>query len=378
MIAVFLAAYSIPVTFGSVVHVIGSSSAANVTSVTPGAVGVTQAANAAALRDYADGATATAYSLSQQLVTSATNVGYALVLVLLIFGWTGGKALVSTSYSGAKEKVHKPKTRRTRGNGRGRGCVMRHRSLKVGRVIVVWVINTAALMLLAWILQGFSIESWGSGLALAAVLGLLNALVWPLLIRVALPLTVITLGFGVLLLNGVFVWLASDILAGSVQISGLWTAVVVALGLTLINNTVTLFLGIDDDDLYYREVIKRHARKSKETAAPTNVPGVLFLEIDGLAHDVLVRAMRDGSAPTMAAWLRNGSHTMTEWECDWSSQTGSDAVGDLAGLELGHAGFPLVGEGQAGSVRLEQPQEREGDREAALERQGPPVRRRGQ
>ena len=120
-------------------------------------------------------------------------------------------------------------------------------------------------MLLAWILQGFSIESWWSGLALAAVLGLLNALVWPLLIRIALPLTVITLGFGVLLLNGVFVWLASDILSDSVQISGLWTAIVVALGLTLINNLVTLFLGIDDDDLYYREVIKRHARKSKET-----------------------------------------------------------------------------------------------------------------
>ena len=90
-------------------HVIGSSSAANVTSVTPGAVGVTQAANSVALRDYTDGATATAYSLSQQLVTSATNVLYALVLVLLIFGWTGGKALVATSYGGAKEKVHRPK-----------------------------------------------------------------------------------------------------------------------------------------------------------------------------------------------------------------------------------------------------------------------------
>ncbi|MGC1815246.1 MAG: lysylphosphatidylglycerol synthase domain-containing protein, partial [Solirubrobacterales bacterium] len=119
VIAVFLAAYSIPVTFGSVVHVIGSSSAANVTSVTPGAVGVTQAANAAALRDYTDGATATAYSLSQQLVTSATNVVYALVLVLLIFGWTGGKALVSTSYSGAKEKVHKPKHDEPEATGAG-------------------------------------------------------------------------------------------------------------------------------------------------------------------------------------------------------------------------------------------------------------------
>ena len=154
----------------------------------------------------------------------------------------------------------------------------RSSSLRVGRVIVVWAINTAALMLLAWVLPGFSIESWGSGLALAAVLGLLNALVWPLLIRVALPLTVITLGFGVLLLNGVFVWLASDVLSGSVQISGLWTAIVVALGLTLVNNVVTLFLGIDDDDLYYREVIKRHAarvegRRGADRRSGGAVPG---------------------------------------------------------------------------------------------------------
>ena len=121
VIAVFLAAYSIPVTFGSVVHVIGSSSAANVTSVTPGAVGVTQAANSVALHDYTDASTATAYSLSQQLVTSATNVVYALVLVLLIFGWTGGKALVSTSYSGAKEKVHKKKHDKSEATGAGGG-----------------------------------------------------------------------------------------------------------------------------------------------------------------------------------------------------------------------------------------------------------------
>lgn len=105
VIAVFLAAYSIPVTFDSVTRVIGSSSAANVTSVTPGAVGVTQAANVAALRDYTDSATATAYSLTQQLITSATNVIYALVLVVLIFGWTGGKELVGGSYTRARVKA---------------------------------------------------------------------------------------------------------------------------------------------------------------------------------------------------------------------------------------------------------------------------------
>lgn len=109
VIAVFLSAYAIPVTFGSVSHVIGSSSAANVTSVTPGAVGVTQAANAVALRDYTDSATATEYSISQQLVTTATNVAFALVMVVTVFGWTGGRALVLESYAESKERVHRRK-----------------------------------------------------------------------------------------------------------------------------------------------------------------------------------------------------------------------------------------------------------------------------
>ena len=125
VIAVFLAAYSIPVTFNSVTHVMGSTSAATVTTVTPGGVGVTQAANAVALRDYTDPATATAYSLTQELVTTATNVVLALILVLLVFGWTGGKGLVEESYTGAKEKVRttreasKEKRRRRRNHPEG-------------------------------------------------------------------------------------------------------------------------------------------------------------------------------------------------------------------------------------------------------------------
>jgi uncharacterized membrane protein YbhN (UPF0104 family) len=121
VIMVFLAAYSIPVTFGSVMSVIGSSSAANMTSVTPGAVGITQAANVVALKDYADADTATAYSLSQQLVTTVVNLGFALVLVVLIFGWTGGKLLVGSSYADAKVKASELKTSRGKSKAEAEG-----------------------------------------------------------------------------------------------------------------------------------------------------------------------------------------------------------------------------------------------------------------
>ena len=116
VIMVFLAAYSIPVTFDSVMSVIGSSSAANMTAVTPGSVGITQAANVVALKDYANADTVTAYSLSQQLVTTAVNAGYALLLVVLIFGWTGGKLLVSQSYADAKVKAKEMKDSRRKGD----------------------------------------------------------------------------------------------------------------------------------------------------------------------------------------------------------------------------------------------------------------------
>jgi uncharacterized membrane protein YbhN (UPF0104 family) len=115
VICVFLAAYSIPVTFDSVMGVIGSSSAANMTSVTPGAVGITQAANVVALESYTTADTATAYSLSQQLITTAINLGWALLLVVLIFGWSGGKLLVSQSYADAKVKAQEMKDSRGKG-----------------------------------------------------------------------------------------------------------------------------------------------------------------------------------------------------------------------------------------------------------------------
>jgi uncharacterized membrane protein YbhN (UPF0104 family) len=112
VIAVFLAGYGITVTFHTVMSVVGSGSIANVVSVTPGGVGVNQAADVAALSGVTDAATATAYSLGQQLAITAWNVVFALVLVVWAFGWTGGRLLVEQSYTDAKVKVEEQKTRR--------------------------------------------------------------------------------------------------------------------------------------------------------------------------------------------------------------------------------------------------------------------------
>jgi len=112
VIAIFLSGYGIAVTFHTVMSVVGGNSIANTVSVTPGGVGVNQATNVAALADVTDAATATAYSLGQQLAITAWNIAFAVVIVVWAFGWSGGRVLVEQSYTDAKVKVAEQKAQR--------------------------------------------------------------------------------------------------------------------------------------------------------------------------------------------------------------------------------------------------------------------------
>ncbi len=61
------------------------------------------------------------------------------------------------------------------------------------------------------------------------------------------------------------------------------------------------------------------------------MPGFLFVQIDGLGHDVLVEAMASGQAPFLSRLVETGTHRLHEWECDLSSQTGAMQAGILHG-----------------------------------------------
>ena len=120
-----------------------------------------------------------------------------------------------------------------------------------------------------------------------------------------------------------------DLLPGA-EIRGPLAAIAVTLVLAASTAIVNYGFAIDEDDWWYRAVVKRQARRRGDVVE-SDVPGLLMLEIDGLAHDVLLRAIRDGNAPTMARWLHSGSHELRRWETDWSSQTGACQAGILHG-----------------------------------------------
>jgi uncharacterized membrane protein YbhN (UPF0104 family) len=105
VMCVFLHAYDIPISFHTLMRIAGGNSIANTTSVTPGGAGVNQAFNVASLNGVTSSANATAYSVSQQLVTTAWNIVLGIILMVWAFGWSGGRMLVESSYGEAKEKA---------------------------------------------------------------------------------------------------------------------------------------------------------------------------------------------------------------------------------------------------------------------------------
>ena len=206
---------------------------------------------------------------------------------------------------------------------------MRRPHRLLGRLVTVVLLDAGALLLLSAILSGFHADSFGAALILAALLALANALIWPLLIRVALPFTVMTLGLGALALNALVLLAVAQIDYG-VHVDDFWTALIITLALTAVSSIAAAVLALDSGDLWTRHVVVRQLKRT-QLAVSSETPGVLFLEIDGLAHEVLRRALRDGNAPTLARWVHDDGYRLERWETDWSSQTGACQAGILHG-----------------------------------------------
>ncbi len=190
-------------------------------------------------------------------------------------------------------------------------------------------IDTLALLLLEAVLPGFGMPGFGAAVFTALGVGLVNALIWPVLSRFTLKLSVLTLGLWGLLLNSALVGLALGVMPW-VTIAGPWEAILISVAMAILTSLFSSLFAIDEDSTWYYNVVRSQLRRRGDVTA-SDQPGIVFLEIDGLAHEVLRRAMTCGNAPAMASWIRSGSHRLEGWETDWSSQTGACQAGILHG-----------------------------------------------
>jgi uncharacterized membrane protein YvlD (DUF360 family) len=198
------------------------------------------------------------------------------------------------------------------------------------RLLIAWLLSAAALLIAAWIVPGASTHNFGGALVAALVIAVLNAVLPPLVAALRLPLTLLV-GFVLVLVVDAFMLLAADSLTnGDLSVGSFWSALGVALVAAAVGVVINVVAGSNDDDTYTFRVIQRIAKRH-DGRVTSDAPGIVFLEIDGLALPVLQRAMRDGNAPNLARWLSEGSHKLAEWETDLSSQTGASQAGILLG-----------------------------------------------
>jgi uncharacterized membrane protein YvlD (DUF360 family) len=231
-----------------------------------------------------------------------------------------------------------PRDRETPTYGQAMGWKPERASLKLFPVVVSWLATGVALIVASWLLPGVDVESFWGALVVAAIVGALNAIIPPVLAALRLPLTLV-LGFLlVLIADALILLLAAEVAENALTVDNFGWALLAALVVAAVSLVFTVLLG--SNDMGSIRTAQRIARR-QGIIESTDVPGIVYLEIDGLALPVLQRAMRDGNAPNMARWARH-THSLAEWETDLSSQTGASQAGILLGSNEDISAFRWV------------------------------------
>ncbi len=203
------------------------------------------------------------------------------------------------------------------------------------RISIIWIGETIGLYLLAQLSIGLTIDSWFTAAIAIVILEIINAIFWPTLTKIFLPFIVYTIGIGSLLLNGTILWMISLFINGlTIFGNGL---ILVPLGIAAIHTILTTILTLNDEDSYYNFIIRRKKIRIKKEKS-----GLIILEIDGLAKDILEEAIEKGYMPTLAKLKNEKTYKIKEWETDLSSQTGASQAGILQGSNKDIVAFRWV------------------------------------
>jgi putative membrane protein len=114
------------------------------------------------------------------------------------------------------------------------------------RLLVVWLINTVALVGVAYLMPSISVSDFVTALVAAAVLGLVNAVIRPILVLLTLPVTVLTLGLFIFVINGLLFWFVGSFIEGF-TIAGFWSGVFGAIVFSLISWALSALVFKNDD-----------------------------------------------------------------------------------------------------------------------------------
>ncbi|MFI5225776.1 MAG: alkaline phosphatase family protein [Candidatus Limnocylindrales bacterium] len=213
------------------------------------------------------------------------------------------------------------------------------------RLLVAFVVGFISMAITIWLLPGIRSGNFTSIALAVIILSLLNALVRPVILAVLIPVSVIVGGIATILFQVVAFEILAYVLPG-ITIDNFLSAFVGSWIFAIVMVTLTAVLSIDQDDSYFGTLVRqlsvrRYAAERRSIGGPEigPPPGLVIVQIDGLAHPILQAQIRAGRLPYLAAWIRSRAMRLDAWEALLPSQTSASQAGILHGNNDGIPAF---------------------------------------
>ena len=204
------------------------------------------------------------------------------------------------------------------------------------RLVITLVVAAISFSATAWILPRMTIDRPLDAVIAVIFIALFNAAVRPVVLTLAAPVSLILVAILVLVLQVVSFLVVAQWAPG-VHVDAFGTALVGSFVYAIINTILTAILGIDSGGSYYGLLVQR--LMVKRAQGHSDKPGLVIIQIDGLAHPILAGRMRAGSVNTLASLVRDGSHKLSRWEAILPSMTSASQAGILHGNNDGIPAF---------------------------------------
>ncbi len=205
------------------------------------------------------------------------------------------------------------------------------------RFMVIWAVSAVSLVVTAWLLPGIDIlpvaqwSPWQVALAAAFILGLINLLIRPFILLLAMPLGFIILFVVGFFVNAVTLRLAALLFVDGLVVAGWVPAFIGGILLASIISLVSAILGVEDAGSFYEGVIERRL-SAQRVVSPDNVTtGLVMLEIDGLSYHHIHQALADGYMPNVKALIERRGYVLSRVDCGLPSQTSACQAGIMFG-----------------------------------------------
>jgi uncharacterized membrane protein YvlD (DUF360 family) len=206
----------------------------------------------------------------------------------------------------------------------------------IRRFIATTLVAAVAFLVTGWIVPGIHVDGWRAALLGVIVIIVFNAVIRSAIIAIVAPFSVLVTAILTLVLQVVAFLLVARFVPG-VYVDGFFPALFGSFVYAIITSLLTWVFALDHSGSYYGYLVR--ALMMKQAAPPTERPGVVILQIDGLAYPILAGRIRAGSVNTMAKWVRDRTHKLSRWEALLPSMTSASQAGILHGSNDGIPAF---------------------------------------